>query len=393
MNTCTHPAMQQPSASPTTPAATPHWPDVRRNCLPLRQGQGMRWRDVAEHLLLSEGELVAAHAGLGPTGTTSDTCGHGAGPAMHSVRLRPQWPQLVASLAALGPVMALTRNASCVHEKNGVYHPVSQMGRIGLVQGPDIDLRLFYSHWAHAFAVSETTPKGLQRSVQFFDAHGCAVHKVFLTTASHTAAHAPWLAQWADADQCTGMWAAAPPPEPQPLPDCSIDVQGLRLAWTQLRDVHAFFGLLKRFGVTRRQALQLADPEFVQPVDTGSAHPLLQQAAQQGLALMVFVGNPGGIQIHTGPVQHIAVVGQWLNVLDGAFNLHLRQDHIDSAWVVRKPTADGVLTSLELFDRDGRLIALFFGHRTPGQPESGAWRELVNHLHTPGMAAQQQDSA
>jgi len=92
---------------------------------------------------------------------------------------------------------------------------------------------------------------------------------------------------------------------------------------------------------------------------------------------MVFVGNRGMIQIHTGPVKTIRVMGPWLNVLDPDFNLHLRADLIASAWAVRKPTSDGIVTSLELFDAEGENIAMLFGARKPGTPELEGWRELI----------------
>jgi hypothetical protein len=37
---------------------------------------------------------------------------------------------------------------------------------------------------------------------------------------------------------------------------------------------------------------------------------------------MCFVGNRGCIQIHTGPVKNIKIMGPWLNVMDPGFNLH-----------------------------------------------------------------------
>jgi putative hemin transport protein len=96
--------------------------------------------------------------------------------------------------------------------------------------------------------------------------------------------------------------------------------------------------------------------------------------------LMIFVANPGMVQIHSGVVKKVAVMGPWLNVLDPRFNLHLREDHIASAWVVRKPTVDGIVTALELFDTEGNVIAMFFGERKPGKPEHAEWRALVETL-------------
>ena len=99
-----------------------------------------------------------------------------------------------------------------------------------------------------------------------------------------------------------------------------------------------------------------------------------------GLPIMVFVGNPGCIQIHTGPVRNLRPIDHWLNVLDPGFNLHLRSDRIASAWVVRKPTVDGFVTSLELFDAAGETIAMLFGGRKPGRPELPQWQATVERL-------------
>jgi putative hemin transport protein len=71
---------------------------------------------------------------------------------------------------------------------------------------------------------------------------------------------------------------------------------------------------------------------------------------------------------------------EWINVLDDEFNLHLREPGVAGAWLVRKPTKDGVVTSIELYDAAGENIALMFGKRKPGQPEDENWRNLAESL-------------
>src|SRR3546814_2252713 len=105
-------------------------------------------------------------------------------------------------------------------------------------------------------------------------------------------------------------------------------------------------------------------------------------AVERKTPIMVFVGNPGMIQIHTGPIENLKTMGPWFNVLDESFNLHLREDMIASAWVVWKPGDTGAVTSLELFHPDGALIGNLFGKRKPGQPDDEAWRALVADLFT-----------
>ena len=128
--------------------------------------------------------------------------------------------------------------------------------------------------------------------------------------------------------------------------------------------------------------MRLAPPGFVRPVANTSIDTILTAAAASELPIMIFVGNPGCIQIHTGPVTNITPMGPWQNVLDPGFNLHLRRDHVAHAWVVEKPTDDGIVTSLELFDAKGDTIAMLFGERKPGRSERHEWRALLDNLAT-----------
>ena len=353
----------------TTPAA------IRSHFAEMRRASHARHRDIAVKLNIPEGELVAAHVL-----PTEQALLEGPEHLMKAQRLRPEWPEILMALEAVGEVMALTRNEACVHERVGTYTNSSYMGQhanMGMVLGAQIDLRLFYKHWLHGFAVIEATEKGPQRSLQFFDGSGGAVHKVFLRPASNVLAFEGLIASFTDADQRSSMEVKTTAPKAAELPDAQINVAALRNAWVSMRDTHEFFTVLKKHKVSRLQALRLADPVYATRVDVEAAGLALTAASRDSVPVMVFVGNPGVIQIHTGVVQRVATMGPWLNVLDEHFNLHLREDHIASAWVVGKPTSDGLVTSLELFDADGETIAMLFGERKPGRPELESWRALM----------------
>jgi putative hemin transport protein len=107
---------------------------------------------------------------------------------------------------------------------------------------------------------------------------------------------------------------------------------------------------------------------------------LLETAAAQKLPIMIFAGNRGNLQIHQGKVQTIRVMESWLNVLDPDFNMHLREDHVNTVWIVKKPTTDGVVTGIEVFDSKKNMIVQFFGLRKPGIPELEGWKKLVESL-------------
>jgi putative hemin transport protein len=169
-------------------------------------------------------------------------------------------------------------------------------------------------------------------------------------------------------------------PPPEETPDEDIDVEGFLDAWGRLKDTHDFFPLLRDYEVSRAQALRFGEGRFTRRVPADSLRRTLQTAAEQETPIMVFVGSPGCLQIHSGPVKTLKATPPWYNVLDPGFQLHLNETMIDQAWVVEKPTTDGTVTSLELLDAEGSIIARLFGKRKPGQPEREDWRAILHGL-------------
>jgi putative hemin transport protein len=324
----------------------------------------LRIRNAAEQLNVSEAELVAASTGETVT------------------RLRPDFAAILTEVEKLGKVMGLTRNDECVHERKGVYlNPDFSSPFAGLFVGEDIDMRIFLMHWDKAFAVSETSEHGDRKSLQFFGKDGLAIHKIYLTKESNTEAFDALVEQFKSENQSQEETTVEVPLIIDEKPDADIDVAAFQEAWNGLKDTHAFFGMLKKFGVTRTQALRLAPNEhFAKKVDNNAVVKMLEGAAESKLPIMCFVGNRGNIQIHTGLVRKTMWHNQWFNVMDPDFNLHLDTSKIAQSWVVRKPTEDGEVTALEIFNEMGEIIVQFFGKRKPGIPELQEWRDLAATL-------------
>jgi len=340
--------------------------DLAERWAALRQAKpALRNRDAAAELGVSEAALIASRSSDG------------------NFRLRPDWPALFAYLPKLGRVMALTRNEHVVHERHGIYEPASFQNHVGLVLGPDIDLRIFLRAWASGFAVEEESRRGVLRSLQIFDRHGVAIHKIYAGDQTDMAAWQTLTDMLREPNPSLPLEIVVPSEKAKPKDLVEIDAAVLLDGWAKLQDTHEFQGLLTKTGAQPAQAFHLAEGRFTARLDTSAVRQLLTEAAQQQVPIMVFVGNRGIIQIHTGPVARIEIMGPWLNVLDPDFNLHLREDHIGEVWHVRKPTADGIVTSVEAFDATGERIATFFGKRKPGEPELTTWQALAQALPRP----------
>ena len=321
----------------------------------------LRIRDAAASLGVAEAELVALD--LGTTATPLDS----------DVRT------LLSEMPLVGRVMCLTRNEHCVHERHGRFETVQVKAVHGLVLGSDIDLRLFLSQWRYGFAVREASAQGERASLQFFDKSGEAVHKIYATAETDRAAFDALIERHRAAVPAK-LQIVAKPADAVDRPDGDIDVEGLRGAWRAMRDTHDFFGVLGTYKVGRMQALRLAGDAFARALPTRTLFSAFELAAADATPIMVFVGSSGCIQIHTGPVKRLLWTPGWFNVLDPAFNLHLREQGVAHVFSVRKPTEDGVVTSIEAFDAQGRNILLMFGARKPGKPELETWRALVSRI-------------
>lgn len=290
-------------------------------------------------------------------------------------------PDVVMGAAQeLGEVMALTRNASCVHEKVGTYDNYHPGQHAAMVLTEDIDLRIFPSHWQHAFLVERESDAGVRRSLQVFDAAGDAVHKIILRDTSNREAFARMTQHLAlDNQSADASFAHRQPTEPAKIAEEKVDI--LRKEWTRMTDTHQFLRLVSKLKMNRLGAYRAAGLPFARKLTPEAVDTLLGKLQQTGTEVMLFVGNRGCIQIHTGPLQTLKPMGPWQNVMDPGFNLHLRRDEVAEVWAVDKPTQRGTATSIEAFDAYGALIFQVFGVPKEGRDSRPAFRAIVQDLH------------
>lgn len=329
----------------------------------IEKNPKLRIREAAEDLGMSEAELLATDCGSAVT------------------RLEGKFEYIVKEIKYLRQVMTITRNQYAVHEAIGHYEPVSFEGPHGLVMDKIIDLRLAMYHWKYGFAVRQENGDGkTMRSLQFFDKNGHSIHKVFLRDEKTVYAFEILVRSFATKEQNPDFKIEPSLDEKTEIPDDDIDRGQFLKEWKALQDTHDFFLLLEKFKVTREQALRLAEGDQAERIELREYRKMLQESVSQQVPIMVFIGNLGCTQIYTGEIENIKELDSWYNIMDEEFTMHLNEEGLAEAWRVRKPTKDGVVTSLELHDSQGEKMATFFGKRKPGIPEDLRWQAIINGL-------------
>jgi len=315
---------------------------------------------VAETLGVSEADLLLL--GLGESTTL----------------LQPNIGDILRHIEGLGMVEAETYNPHCENRRQGVYRNLSKDGYTLLFLGEDIDLRIFASRWKIALAVED---KG-KESLQFFDDGGRAVHKVYLTGGSYRQAFLDLVDRFRAVEQVAPVIAKKSRQRTEERRDADVDISDFHRAWNDMQDTHEFFDLIKQYGVSRIQALRLAPPRRAMQVSLESFRRTIAQCSEAKVPVMMFTANEGCVQINTGKLDRIERDGAWISISEtSGGQLRLNEDAVHSVWHVVKPTVDGDINALELYDAEGGLIVQFFGERKPGIAELGSWREaLANSL-------------
>lgn len=334
----------------------------------LAEQPNLRIRNAAALLGVSEMELVLCRDAGELTPLTND------------------FGALITELESVGEVMMLARNDEMVHEITGHLKgfKVTGGGTMGLSVG-EMDLRVFFRNWAFGFQVVENVRSGIRHSLQFFDVSGRAIQKVYKTEGTDAEAWNALVAKYKADESITPELQPAPPPEPRTDP-ASVDVSTLQQDWATLKDVHHFHAMLKRNKVDRLTAVELVGPAYTRKLKRRTdaiespLDELLQQVKANNCPIMVFVGNPGIVQIWTGQVDNIRRVGEWMNVLDSGFNLHAKTADVTDWWTVKRPSVDGTITSVEGYNALGEIVLTVFGKRKPGEVESTSWQAEVRTL-------------
>ena len=227
------------------------------------------------------------------------------------------------------------------------------------------------------FDLRDGTPK---HSLQFFDQYGNAVHKIHLRPESNLEYFEALVEKYKHEDQQSRIDVHPRKDDRTSLPDDEIDQAGLRKAWDKLKDTHDFIFMLRDFKVGREQAFRVAGTNYAWQVDNAALSQVLERAAEASLRIMIFVNNPGCIQIHSGQVHRLKGTEDWYNVLDPDFNLHVKHKEIASTWVVKKPVDTGEVHSLECFDTEGNVLSYVFGKRHEGEHENEVWRDIITSI-------------
>ena len=316
------------------------------------------FRDDARALGVSEAELVATECGSSVT------------------RLCGGWVELLRGLQELGPVSLQTEANGALIDARGIAVTAGWSGRRGVLRVGASRLRVQLDRWDHGFAARGARE---QESLQFFDGDGDRILTVGRLPETMSERWTQLVRRFTSADQRpwahTGARSTA-----APLSPAAVDAKAFRRAWDGLRGAGDFADMLQRFGLSRCQALRLVGEPRARQVPTSTLRLALRCAANAMVPLSLAVDAPGVSQNYTGLVRRVEIAGELLVVVEAGVRLYANELRLATAWLVRRPSEHGTLSSLQYFDAADQLILTVAGNTTPGEPGLKRWERLVASL-------------
>ncbi len=296
-------------------------------------------------------------------------------------RLRPEWHSLLEYLSQQGKLMGLSRNNWAVIENTGPYPKPTFEGPVAVFHDvpPALDLRCYLTHWAHAFAVHTQKAGRSLYSIQFFTPWGESIHKVYFSDSEAPQKWQVFKEAFLHPEQSFDLDTIAPGP-PSPLQGGPDDRKSFLQDWAGLADTHDFFMLLRRHRVSRLAALRAAEGHFTWSLSPAQWEYFLHWVQTTQTPIMFFVGNAGIHQIYTGPVTSITYERGWHNFHGPNLTLHFNPEGLGHLYLVKKPTREGDIYSLEVFSPQGEEVLWVFGARKPGQSVPAGWLEFVESM-------------
>jgi putative hemin transport protein len=295
--------------------------------------------------------------------------------AEKTLYLKPAWEEIVKAFEKAGTFTVRTASGGIAIEQTGVIDEVFLRGegQFASVVQDDMDLRFLLKRLARA----EVHPA--HTTIDIFNEAGV------LATSFHGADDAgkatiEAIARRFGTDHAEAQISNAGNRRPG-LSDKDVDVEAVRADWKAMTNVHHFEALLAKHRVGRLQAFRLMNGDFTHELAPDAFPDLLKKLDATGEQVMVFVANRGFVQIFSGPARAPKRVGHGWEIVHELSKVFIPESALNHLWLVNKPTAAGIISSLEIVsESEDQALASIFGRHPHGDPQPASWLELLNTL-------------
>ncbi len=320
--------------------------------------------DIKKALGLSELEIVDQQLGL------------------RSILLKADFLPLINSLSSLGYTLTSLYNNAVVQECKGFYMATVYENTISILvsNAKEVEVSVLLNNWHSVYAVRELSESGYRYSLQIFGEDGRVIQKIFMQPQSNFYAYQTIIANH------EYYALEATPKLKRPASDSysdendrgmDIDVRALILDWRKKQSINHAELLVKKYGVSYQQMYRCIGDVYAEEFSAKKLQTIMEQVTQRNILVTFRTSNKGALQDYTGMLSNVYAKGDHLYCIAADFSLRILETAIANAWLVRKATAGGIVTSLEFYGSCGSQLLKIHGEYDAKYGEGIYWKRLA----------------
>jgi len=292
-----------------------------------------------------------------------------------SVALKTSFLGIVNSLSSLGYTTTEVYNNVAVQECRGFYMATACEDTINIIMAnaKEAGIKLLLDSWQCIYAVRKLTELGYRYSFQIFDKNGSVVQKIFMRSQSNFYAYQDIVNNYKDS------FCKNTPIINKVVSNIykEVDVRELILDWRKAKSISHAEELTKKYKLSYQEIYRYIGDVYAEELPVKKLEVIMEQVTERNMPMSFYTFNNGASQYYSGTLDSAYASGDYLYCIAADFSLKILETGIANAWLVRKATSGGIVTSLEFYDSYGSQLLKVHGQYDSHYGESIHWKRLA----------------
>lgn len=330
-----------------------HWFQLQR------QDPKKKADEIAIELAVSEEQLISSRCGFYEENNTRLIC---------------EPIQILSELALLGEMTYVMENAVIKHEVDAVltniygHKKTHSQANKPLFSPANVDVQFNFNQFKSIYAIND----GGYLSLQFFDQHGQAMYRAFMTDNSSLKNYKSLIKYYKSHNQR---------PCGTRLEFCSSSKTKNGVDDLNKTPSKESFGNTVGYDDESIAISLSSGCIFSTSLGSSTIRELLEHLHKNKFSIKITVCNAAIQQAWSGVLKIKKVQGTCLRLFGKQFNLDIEASSIGHLWLVKKQSCTGEITTLEIYDKQKNYLAtLEADTKENAYYESKKWEKLMSFL-------------
>lgn len=290
-----------------------------------------------------------------------------------SVKLNNNFVGIFKKLSMLGNLSTTLFTGTLTHTVQGKFADMHNRSNTLMHFHPNIDTRLFTAKWRFVYA----TEQDKIICLNFFSRYGDLVYRVCSTTVEQYPLFKDFISEFTDKDNSTvNITESFTKLKYTKL----IDKQVLTQKWSEMTNVHQASKIFKYHGNDPTAVYTALGENYARKISTEKLIQFFNLIVENKLKIMMFSRNYAAVQCYVGDIPKLAVLGYEINISITDFDFMMDTNKLGDIWLVTKPTENGFVNSISIFDKEDNEVLILTDKRTRGDAENADWLEVIQKI-------------